>query len=404
MTTKQVQFAKILIKPRFLIDGKYYFLNDVDIKKAKNVIGDILKKNVFNDLLLIAAQPIRRVVGANNIPSNFYFIDSGDYLSYDELQPYFKKLQEYNARPAAERNVSIEINKDTPTVADLDFYKFDDLPRGLHNGSGKNITKVYEITDVDLANDVIQKQLSTPEFIAQSADLSTLPIDNVYFERGALLLGANFSGTTVKASEFMFVSLICANFTKSTVSQSFFDDADLRYANFYGSVLTKNNFQHANLSGAVFETATITDMLCHMADFKYSNCKGATFTNCDFRVVDFSGANLTGAVFVDCDFGLANFKNTNLTRATFEGSKTNFFGVKFEEAIITKSTKFPDSVDLQDIVYEPEFEFVGQPKKSRSKKTKKLTVAASTGDMSAGGKRKKSNKNRRLSNKRSQYL
>jgi hypothetical protein len=48
MTTKQLDYAKILIKPRFLHGGKYYFLNNVDpekIKKAKDAIGDIFKKN-----------------------------------------------------------------------------------------------------------------------------------------------------------------------------------------------------------------------------------------------------------------------------------------------------------------------------------------------------------------------
>lgn len=383
------QNAKMLFKPRFLDDtGTSYFLNDVDTDKAKKVIAPILKE-IFPEFKI-----------SRNGSSNFYMIDAGGPNFPTPPIEYFAKLQKFGD---TERSVTISMKGKPDNIsALLDFYN-DDLPAGLTNKSGTSITKANEIDDLDLPG--IKTQLSTSNFTAYIADVSSLPTDNVYFN-GEMLLGAHFKKDVIN-SEFMFCNLICANFTGANftglnVSGSLFEEADLRYADFSRGKLTKDNFQHANLTGAIFEGATIKNMLAHAANFKNANCKGATFINCDFTgAVHFSGADLTDAVFEDCDFAFAQFIGTNLTGTKFIGKETNFLQTDFKRVITSATTEIPSSVDLKDKIFDPAaIEFVGQPKKIKTKKTKTKTAAAQR-DTSVGGKRKRKTRKYTIKKRRS---
>ena len=159
------------------------------------------------------------------------------------------------------------------------------------------------------------------------------------------------------------------------------------------------------MTGAIFEGATINNMLAHAANFKNANCKGATFINCDFTgVVHFSGADLTDAVFENCDFAFAQFIGTNLTGTKFIGKETNFLQTDFKRVITSATTEIPSSVDLKDKIFDPAaIEFVGQPKKIKTKKTKTNTALTSVGGKRKRKTRKYTIKKRRSSSKKKHF-
>jgi len=302
--------AKIITEPRFIHEGKTYFMNDViNDTGFNNKISQFLR-TMFTDLPISAFKRIP--------DKNYYLINSGEKkLSTDDLNYFFSKLSEYK------KEVSINIaGEKIKTILQFNF--FGDFPQGLLNSTGAPISNIFQITDYELANATLRDQLTT-----EGTDLSTLDIENVYLD-GAYLLGANFTGSVLKAVKFRFTHLICANFANLKMPNTSFEDADLRYANFANSKLDDNNFQRANLKHAIFAGSEINNISGHTAGFQNTNCKGAVFDNCDFTFANFQGADLTDAVFKGTKTKLmfANFQGAIITNAKFDG--TNWQDATFD--------------------------------------------------------------------------
>ena len=85
----------------------------------------------------------------------------------------------------------------------------------------------------------------------------------------------------------------------------------------------------------------------------------------------------------------------------FIGKETNFLETDFKRVITSSTTEIPSSVDLKDKIFDPAaIEFVGQPKKIKTKKTKTNTAAAQR-DTSVGGKRKRKTRKYTIKKRRS---
>ena len=103
--------------------------------------------------------------------------------------------------------------------------------------------------------------------------------------------------------------------------------------------LMLSNASSSDFSGADLRKADFTDISLCRAVFKNANLESADMRYASFYRVVFEGANLESA-----DMREASLNDTDL-------SKTNLNGAKLKDALYSINTKFPDGMDLSELIF-----------------------------------------------------
>ncbi|EMF07053.1 pentapeptide repeat-containing protein [Serratia marcescens VGH107] len=97
-----------------------------------------------------------------------------------------------------------------------------------------------------------------------------------------------------------------------------FSGATLKESNFRGALMVEGNFMRAKLDNTDFSEAN-----CQWADFTCCDLSGSMFIRTDFRHANFTGANLMETLLQKTQLGSADFTHANLFRADISQSLTN---------------------------------------------------------------------------------
>lgn len=194
---------------------------------------------------------------------------------------------------------------------------------------------------------------------------------NVDTNPSEILDGTNLPGTDIgNVLDFSGCSLRATNFHKSDIRNANFRGANLRGSRFRDVDLSDANLQRANLVDADLEGADLSDADLREANPSFANLRGTDLSGGDLRGANLTHsivreADLSNAILVesnlpvtDCvnadlsgtDSSYANYRESDLRGADFTSAildNTNFSGANLQGADFAGS--FSDSANLEGV-------------------------------------------------------
>ncbi|MDO6560887.1 pentapeptide repeat-containing protein [Paraglaciecola chathamensis] len=192
------------------------------------------------------------------------------------------------------------------------------------------------------------RSLIAVERLLIASGTNTLPTDYINLN-AANLEDAWLSNADLKKVSFRKANLTEANLSSADLTGSVFRFSDIPGADFIGTVLRNSSFMFVRGQNSTFSRANLTNANLNQSDFSDSDFSGANFQRTNLFKVDFSGANLSGITNWEA---ISNISGTNLFN--LEGAPDGFVEWALQNGAVSEENELSNLESLRSEMLETE--------------------------------------------------